>query len=245
MPAAPRRTRAACAPHRRTPTRTTAWTAQAHDRSTDAALDGLSSLVSVETRAVSDTATKLRPDGLAQGGQPHVQSPTAGTPQSERRRPGQTSRTITHTGGALDCASARPVAAPGRAHAALSPQNPLRQGATINDNFTAGQRVRTRSPAATSSAAARRDRDKASFINPDTYRLAPAQGRELSIDTDPLTQNVLIPVTATRSTCTTENGTAAARGTRLSWGAAILRVEGPASGSNTRRKAVGAGRTRT
>jgi RHS repeat-associated protein len=170
------------------PTPATSYTYDGLDRqrtasSTTLRYDGLSSLVSVETKAGTDTAYELDPAGLAKA--VAVQAPTPGQPQYLSDDGQGNITTITNAGGGLDC-SVRydPWGGP---VGAQSPQNPCDAGSTINDHFYRGQRVdpvtgsyqlgnRTYSPS------------KASFINPDTYRIAPPQ-QDLSVTADPLTQN--------------------------------------------------------
>jgi RHS repeat-associated protein len=145
--------------------------------------DGLSPLVSVETRGGTDTSYELDPTGLARA--VAVQAPAPGVPQYLSDDGNGNITTITTTGGALAC-SVRydPWGSPVGAQSA---QNPCNAGATINDHLYRGQRMdpvtgnyqlgeRTYAPA------------KASFINPDTYRIAPPQ-KDVSVGADPLTQN--------------------------------------------------------
>ncbi|HEY4028371.1 MAG TPA: RHS repeat-associated core domain-containing protein, partial [Candidatus Dormibacteraeota bacterium] len=145
--------------------------------------DGLSPLVSVETRSGTDTSYELDPTGLARA--VAVQAPAPGVPQYLSDDGNGNITTITTTGGALAC-SVRydPWGSPVGAQSA---QNPCDAGSTINDHFYRGQRMdpvtgnyqlgdRTYAPA------------KASFINPDTYRIAPPQ-KDVSAGADPLTQN--------------------------------------------------------
>jgi RHS repeat-associated protein len=151
--------------------------------STTLRYDGFSSLVSVETKAGTDTAYELDPGGLAKA--VAVQAPAAGTPQYLSDDGQGNITTITNASAGLDC-SVRydPWGSPVGAQSA---QNPCDAGSTINDHFYRGQRVdpvtgsyqlgdRTYSPS------------KASFINPDTYRSAPPQ-QDLGVTADPLTEN--------------------------------------------------------
>jgi RHS repeat-associated protein len=145
--------------------------------------DGASSLVSAKTSAGTDTVYELSPGGLARA--VGVQAPAAGTPQFLSDDGQGNVTTVTSSNGALAC-SVRydPWGSP---LAAQSAQNPCDTGSTFNDHFYRGQRVdpvtgtyqlgdRTYSP------------DKASFLNPDSFRLAPPE-QELSVQVDPLTQN--------------------------------------------------------
>jgi RHS repeat-associated protein len=143
---------------------------------------GTSSLVLDEaTTGGVDTAYELGPDGLARA---VVQSP-AGILQFLSDDGKGNVTTVTTPTGSLAC-SVRydPWGSP---LGAQSAQNPCDAGSTINDHFYRGQRVdpvtaayqlgnRTYSPA------------KASFLNPDTYRIAPPE-KDLSVQADPLTQN--------------------------------------------------------
>jgi RHS repeat-associated protein len=145
--------------------------------------DGLSSLVSVETKAGTDTAYELSPSGLASA--VAVQTPSPGPAQFLNDDGQGNITTITSAGGALDCSVRYDPW--GQPLAAQSAQNPCDTGSTIDDHFYRGQRVdpvtgeyqlgnRAYSPA------------KASFVSPDTYRIAPPQA-DLSVDADPLSQN--------------------------------------------------------
>ena len=145
--------------------------------------DGTSSLVSVESSAGIDTAYEITPDGQTRA--VAVQAPAAGSPQYLSDDGQGNITTVTSSTGALSC-SVRydPWGSP---LAAQSPSNPCDAGSTINDHFYRNQRL---DPVTGNYQLGNRaySPSKASFINPDTYRIAPPS-TDLAVQADPLTQN--------------------------------------------------------